>query len=85
MRHSQQPTRGGFHRWAHHIHLRGEAGRQVGVAHRCQRLRHGGVGGQNDRLGVHHAAGGAVVVDEQAAQIFGLVRLGGLGRVKHTL
>ena len=73
--HAQVATAGGLGGRAHDIDLGGQGRGELRLAHPGQGIGHGGVRRQDDRVGIHQAAGGEVVVGEQAADVVGILRL----------
>lgn len=57
-----------------HVHLGGQRGGEVGVAHPGERVRDGRVGPQHDRLGRHQPARGALLVRHQPPYVRRVVR-----------
>ena len=72
---AQVAPRGGVRRGAGDEHHRGRCGGHLGVAQRGQRLGDRRVGGDDDRFGGHHAAGGELLVLHEVPHIGGLLRL----------
>ena len=66
---------GGLERRPADVHGRGERGGELGAPHVRERLGDRGLGGEDHGFGGHHAAGGALLVGEQAPDVVRLARV----------